>query len=76
MKISSRYEFFYPFLAIASIILIIWHHFGMNKTLKIYPEPTQNIVNFNDHINGGISIGISLIPSLISQSTVEEGRQT
>ncbi|MFT4938429.1 MAG: diguanylate cyclase (GGDEF)-like protein [Paraglaciecola sp.] len=57
MTISNRNEFFYPILAIASIIILLWQHFGLNKSLEIFPNPINKTVMLNDGISGGNSTG-------------------
>ena len=52
----SKNEFFYPVLAILTILILFWHHHGMEKTLQIYPGTNAPIVR-NDSVNGGQSIG-------------------
>ena len=56
-RISQRNEFFYPVIALFTFILLIWYHYGMNKTLDVYPNLIHQPLTLNDSINGGRSIG-------------------
>ena len=53
-----KLEIAYPVLAIITLIIIALHHYGMNKTLNIYPDATHPPITWNDDINEGISKGI------------------
>lgn len=51
-----KYEYFYLFIAIVSLVLIIWQHYGMNRYLEIYPNEVRSVSVFGDEINGGRSV--------------------
>lgn len=57
MVIFNRNDFFYPVLAIASILLVTYQNLGMNKTLELFPQVIKQPLLVNDHVNGGRSIG-------------------
>lgn len=57
MVVINRIEYLYPVLAVISIILIAWQHWGMNKTLQVYPDLHTPAVLLNDNISGGRSVG-------------------
>lgn len=45
----------YPVLALITVILIVWHKFGMQTRLQVFPHPSASVKSFTDDINGGVS---------------------
>lgn len=45
----------YPILALITVLLMVWHHFGMNTTLVVFPSSDTTISLYMDDINDGVS---------------------
>lgn len=48
----------YPFLAIVTVFLIIWQHFGMNTEHIVFPSSDIAVSSFMDDINEGVSAAV------------------
>jgi diguanylate cyclase (GGDEF)-like protein len=51
----NRTDIVYPIIILISIMMIIWQHFGMNKSYQIYPSLNNPPIILNDKISGGRS---------------------
>ncbi|WP_169726027.1 GGDEF domain-containing protein [Aestuariibacter salexigens] len=51
----------YPALAVITVVLIVWQHFGMNIAYQVFPNENVDVELYMDGINEGLS-SASLLP--------------
>tara|TARA_R110001583_G_C5665985_1_gene410131 strand:- start:48 stop:1388 length:1341 start_codon:yes stop_codon:yes gene_type:complete len=50
-----KQEYVYFLVAITSLFFVVWQHYGMNRTLNIFPDANLSILVSGDEIYGGHS---------------------